>query len=194
MHIAFAGKHATLSEKVIKRHHWHISFLYWADESQRQARTECIENAVHDIFAGRRSIDTPVDLPFEPTYVNMEIDAVAHGVDISEWPSDETLVDGKIIIPVTRSNFAQWVKVDAMSVASRTDGITAFLAKPFPILLLPVTNCKGKLSTEQFYCSAIEKSTPTRIIGYKHKQACVNMMLTKCTSHVPECAKTNTCE
>jgi len=25
VHIAFAGKHSTLSEKVVKRHHWHIS-------------------------------------------------------------------------------------------------------------------------------------------------------------------------
>ena len=36
---------------------------------------ERVEDAARDIFAGRRALETPVDLPVEPTFVNMEIDA-----------------------------------------------------------------------------------------------------------------------
>ena len=40
------------------------------------------------MLAGRRALETPVDLPVEPTFVNMEIDASSLGVVMSDWPSD----------------------------------------------------------------------------------------------------------
>ena len=53
---------------------------------------ERVEDAGRDIFAGRRAFETPVDVPVEPTFVNMEIDASSLGVVMSDWPSDNTLV------------------------------------------------------------------------------------------------------
>ena len=66
-----------------------------------------LTNAVRDILAGRRAVETPVHLPFESTYVNMEIDATPLSVDIADWSSDDTLVDGKIVIPVLHTTHSQ---------------------------------------------------------------------------------------
>ena len=105
--------------------------LWWSNENERAECMRIIEAAIEDIIRGVRSLDTPIDLPYAPTAVNIRIEADAQTVQ--NWPANMTLVPNAIVIPVFKAQQLEWQTQIATSRLAQAMRLTHYQTRSHPV-------------------------------------------------------------